>query len=98
MEKVKPINPQSEYFDSEIRLDENIKEFNIEDLPDSFFGMIVAPRRSGKSEKMSSLLERIKKVRLKNLTTFFYLVRLTADMKDKYHRPTDLEIYSIYLT
>ena len=31
MEKVKPINPQSEYFDSEIRLDENIKEFNIED-------------------------------------------------------------------
>lgn len=61
MELVKPINPQSEVFDSDIRLDENIKEFNVEDLPDSFFGMVVAPRRSGKSEKMMSLLERIKK-------------------------------------
>lgn len=61
MELVKPINPQSEVFDSDIRLDENIKEFKVEDLPDSFFGMVVAPRRSGKSEKMMSLLERIKK-------------------------------------
>ena len=61
MELVKPINPQSEVFDSSIRLDENIKEFDINDLPDSFFGMVVAPRRSGKSEKMMSLLERIKK-------------------------------------
>ena len=61
MELVKPINPQSEVYDSDIRLDENIKEFNVEDLPDSFFGMVVAPRRSGKSEKMMSLLERIKK-------------------------------------
>ena len=61
MELVKPINPQSEVFDSSIRLDENIKEFDINDLPDSFFGMGVAPRRSGKSEKMMSLLERIKK-------------------------------------
>ena len=71
MEKVKPINPQSEYFDSEIRLEENNKEFNIEDLPDSFFGMIVAPRRSGKSEKMSSLLERIKKSKTKKFDHIF---------------------------
>lgn len=71
MEEVKPINPQSEYYDSEIRLDENIKEFSIEDLPDSFFGMIVAPRRSGKSEKMASLLERIKKSKTKKFDYIF---------------------------
>lgn len=78
IEKVEPYNPQSSYYDSSIRLDENIKEFSIDDLPDSFFGLVVAPRRSGKSEKMASLLERIKKNKNKRFDHIFLFSQTNA--------------------
>ena len=82
-EKVKPENPQSDYYDSGIRLDKNIKEFSIDDLPDSFFGMIVAPRRSGKSEKMASLLERIKKNKSRKFDYIFLFSQSNAGYEDQ---------------
>ena len=77
MKKVNRKNPQSEYVeedlaediklelsesdDDDIKLDPSIKEFDVESLPQGFFMIVVAPRRSGKSEKIQSLLNDIYK-------------------------------------
>lgn len=58
MQPVKPENPQSEFVATET-LTNGIKDFDVESLPDGFFAMVVAPRRSGKSEKIQSLLDSI---------------------------------------
>jgi len=81
MNKVEPNNPQTEYYDDEIRLDKNIKEFDIETLPDSFFGVVVAPRRSGKSEKMQSLLESLYKSKTKRFDYIFLFSQTDAGYK-----------------
>ena len=77
MKKVNRKNPQTEYVeedlaediklelsdseDDDIKLDSSIKEFDPETLPQGFFMIVVAPRRSGKSEKIQSLLNDIYK-------------------------------------
>lgn len=59
MKEVEVGNPQTEYYDEGLKLDSRIKPFDVETLPDGFFMMVVAPRRSGKSEKIQSLLNDI---------------------------------------
>ena len=63
MEKVKPDNPQSDLYDPSLRVDnmKNIDDFKPSSVPLGFFMLVVAPRRNGKSEKVSSLLEAFNK-------------------------------------
>jgi hypothetical protein len=72
MKPVQPTNPQTEYYDSNITIPTDIKSFDVSSLPDGFFAAVVAPRRSGKSEQIQSLLEDIKQTDKKFDTVFLF--------------------------
>ena len=99
MKKVNKRNPQSEYVeedlaedikldlseddDDDMKLDSGIKEFDVESLPLGFFMIVVAPRRSGKSEKIQSLLNEIYKSKIQRFDYVFLFSATDAGFEDQ---------------
>ncbi len=80
MEEVKPDDPQTEYYDKNTRVDNttDIKDFDPTSVPLGFFMLVIAPRRSGKSEKVSSLLEAFNKSKETKFTHIFLFSQTNA--------------------
>jgi len=96
MEEVKPNDPQTELYDPKLRVDnmKDINEFKPNSVPLGFFMLVVAPRRNGKSEKVSSLLEAFNKDPKTKFTHIFLFSQTNAGFEGQIpqtYRFRDLE-------